>query len=54
MHWWRPEAEDEFNEHLTLPYEVDLSLDPGLYLFNFYSQWQGLGDVSYGFLVEVN
>ena len=54
MYWWRPNSEDQITEHLSPPHEVELSLEPGLYLLNFFAKWQELGDVSYGFLVEVS
>jgi len=33
--------------------EINLELDPGLYVFYVFAVWEGKGDVSYGFLVEV-
>ena len=33
--------------------QVELTLDSGLYVFRVSALWQDLGDVSYGFLVEV-
>lgn len=53
LYWWRPQSKDQILENLTPPYEVELALDPGLYLFNYFAEWQEYGDVSYGFLVEV-
>jgi hypothetical protein len=53
LYWWRPNSEDQITKHLTLPHEVELSLEPGLYLLNYFAEWQEFGDVSYGFLVEV-
>ena len=54
MYWWRPKSEDQVLKQLTPPdYEVDLSLEPGLYLFNYFAKWEEFGDVSYGFLVEI-
>ena len=32
---------------------VDLSLEPGLYVFDVFGRWPGFGDATYGFLVEV-
>jgi hypothetical protein len=53
LYWWRPDSGDQINKHLSPPHEVELSLEPGLYLLNFFAKWQEFGDVSYGFLVEV-
>ena len=33
--------------------QFELALDPGLYVFSISAAWEGLGDVNYGFLVEV-
>lgn len=33
--------------------DINLSLPPGLYVFNVFAKWEGKGDVSYGFLVQV-
>lgn len=42
---------------VTLPLkaepEVDLALEPGLYVLYLFARWEALGDVSYGFLLEV-
>ena len=32
---------------------ADLCLDSGLYVFEVFGKWPGMGDASYGFLVEV-
>jgi len=44
-------------EQMWLPNEVEttveLELDPGLYILSLFARFQGLGDASYGFLVEV-
>jgi hypothetical protein len=54
MFWWRPQSEDQVLKQLIPPdYEVELSLEPGLYLFNYFAKWDEYGDVSYGFLVEI-
>ncbi|MBW6518837.1 MAG: hypothetical protein K0A89_10095 [ANME-2 cluster archaeon] len=34
--------------------EINLSLEPGLYVLNIFVEWEEIGDVSYGFLVQVN
>ena len=53
--WWRPSGTSV--EQLVLPPEletsVDLSLEPGLYVFQVFGKWPGMGSASYGFLVEV-
>lgn len=33
--------------------DIDISLEPGLYVFKVFARWEGKGDVSYGFLVQV-
>ncbi len=33
--------------------EIEMSLEPGLYVFNVFAVWVSRGDVSYGFLVKV-
>jgi hypothetical protein len=53
LYWWRPKSKDQILEHLSPPYEVELTLEPGLYLFNYFATWEEFGDASYGFLVEV-
>jgi hypothetical protein len=54
MAWWSPVPTDQSNKQLSPPYEIELELEPGLHLLNVFAQWQELGDVSYGFLVEVS
>ena len=34
--------------------DINLSLEPGLYVLNVFVKWEEKGDVSYGFLVQVN
>ena len=34
-------------------YEVELTLEPGLHLLNYFANWEEFGDVTYSFLVEV-
>jgi Tol biopolymer transport system component len=53
MYWWAPDPQNQSNRHLAPPHEVELSLEPGLYLLNYFAQWEEFGDASYGFLVEV-
>ena len=33
--------------------DINLSLEPGLYVLNVFVKWEGQGDVLYGFLVQV-
>jgi len=33
--------------------DINLSLDPGLYILNIFVNWEEKGDVLYGFLVQV-
>lgn len=54
LYWWSPNLEARSISHLGRPYETEVSLEPGLYLLSTGAQWQGIGDVSYGFLVEVS
>ena len=53
MHWWPPNPTEQLDLPLKSPHEIELSLDPGLYVLTIFSRWQEFGDVSYGFLVEV-
>ena len=54
MYWWRPESEDQITKNPTPPdYEVELTLEPGLYLLNYFANWEEFGDVTYSFLVEI-
>lgn len=53
MYWWRPQSEEQILKQLSPPHEVDLSLEPGLYLFNYFANWEKFGDATYSFLVEV-
>lgn len=54
MYWWPPGPGEQFDLPLEAPHQIELSLEPGLHVLNIFSQWQDLGDVSYGFLVEVS
>jgi hypothetical protein len=51
--FWMP-AEGQ-NQELALQtsQDIDLELEPGLYVFYVFGVWEDKGDVSYGFLVEV-
>ena len=54
MYWWRPKSEDQILKQLSPPYEVELSLEPGLYLLNYFAAWEEYGEAAYSFLVEVS
>jgi predicted small lipoprotein YifL len=51
--YWMPA--EGVNRELALQtnQEITLELKPGLYVFYVFAVWEGKGDVSYGFLVEV-
>lgn len=51
--WWS--YTEGFTSELSLQpsQEIHLELAPGLYVFYVFAVWEGKGDVSYGFLVEV-
>jgi hypothetical protein len=54
MRWW-PFLETA-TQHLLTPAhntEIELTLDPGLYVFNLFAIWESLGDGSFGFLIKV-
>jgi Tol biopolymer transport system component len=53
MRWWPPNPGEQFDLPLEAPHELELSLAPGLYVLSVFAQWQDIGDVNYGFLVEV-
>jgi len=55
LRWW-PLLETS-TQHLLTPAhdaEIELTLEPGLYVFNLFVIWEGLGDGSFGFLVKVH
>ena len=51
--YWMPAEGLSRELALETSQEVTLELDPGLYVFYVFAVWEGKGDVSYGFLVEV-
>jgi Tol biopolymer transport system component len=53
MRWWPPKPGDSFDLPLAPPHQLELNLEPGLYVLSVFAQWQDIGDVLYGFLVEV-
>ncbi len=54
LHWWPPVPSDQFEFPLTSPHQIEMLLEPGLYVLTVFVQWQEFGDVSYGFLVNVS
>jgi Tol biopolymer transport system component len=53
MRWWSPMPGDSFDLPLMPPHQLELNLEPGLYVLSVFAQWQDIGDVRYGFLVEI-
>lgn len=52
--WWRPEQELKTQPlKPALEQDVTLDLEPGLYVVNVFAAVENAGDVSYGFLLEV-
>jgi len=51
--WWKVREENVFNLPLENEQDIELSLDPGLYVLNVDAWWYEKGSASYGFLVEV-
>jgi hypothetical protein len=53
--WW--DARNVEEKNFTLPFEpekdIELSLEPGLYVLSIGAWWKEMGSASYGFLVEV-
>lgn len=51
--YWRPVPGD----HYTMPHSqnpsIELTLEPGLYVFNMFVDWPEYGEAFYGFLVDV-
>ena len=52
---WPFPGEYDLNLELRLESrtQFEMALDPGLYVFSIFAAWEHLGDVNYGFLVEV-
>ena len=52
---WPFPGEYDLNRELRLESntQFELALDQGLYVFSIFAAWEHLGDVNYGFLVEV-
>jgi hypothetical protein len=51
--WWSPPSAQPLSLELSAHPATQLRLDPGLYLFALYARWSPQGDVTYGFLVEI-
>ena len=53
---WRPKGNvyNMYKRPFEREPEFNLSLPPGLYVLNVFVKWESKGDVSYGFLVQVN
>ncbi|TRZ88508.1 MAG: hypothetical protein D4R88_07745 [Methanosarcinales archaeon] len=52
-HWWKEREEKLFTLHLEREQDIELSLEPGLYVLSIGAWWKDKGSASYGFLVEV-
>jgi hypothetical protein len=51
--YWRPVPGDQFTLPPTQNPLIELTLEPGLYVFHLSVGWPDYGDASYGFLVDV-
>ncbi len=51
--WWRTNEGGRFTLPLEREADIELALDPGLYVLSIYAWWKEEGSSSYGFLVEV-
>lgn len=58
--WRLKESKIKVGNYPTLPLllesesDMNLSLEPGLYVLNVFARWKNKGDVTYGFLIEVH
>jgi hypothetical protein len=54
LRWWRyfPNTLEHILP-MDNPSEFHLDIEPGIYILRLFAQWEELGDVTYGFLVEV-
>jgi len=50
---FEPKNWSSYNVPLERESDINLSLEPGLYVLNVFVKWKEKGDVSYGFLVQV-
>jgi hypothetical protein len=53
LRWWPPKPVDPIQLPPETATAIPLSLEPGLYVISVFARWEGVGDVIYGFLVEV-
>jgi hypothetical protein len=51
--WWEYSQGEGYSLSLDSQQEIELELEPGLYVLSVFVQWEDLGDVMYGFLVDV-
>lgn len=51
--WWKEREEKLFTLPLEREQDIELSLEPGLYILSIDAWWKEKGSASYGFLVEV-
>ncbi len=51
--WWKEREEKLFTLPLEREQDIELSLEPGLYVLSIGAWWKDKGSASYGFLVEV-
>jgi hypothetical protein len=51
--WWNEREERLFNLSLEREQDIEMSLEPGLYVLSIGAWWKDMGSASYGFLVEV-
>ncbi|MBU4373779.1 MAG: hypothetical protein KJ714_04925 [Euryarchaeota archaeon] len=51
--WWKEREEKLFTLPLEREQDIELSLEPGLYVLSIGAWWKEKGSASYGFLVEV-
>jgi hypothetical protein len=50
---WQPQPGERLDVPLEVEPSVALNLEPGLHILALFAQWEGIGDVMYGFLVQV-
>jgi hypothetical protein len=50
---WQPTDGERYDLELSATPAVTLDLAPGLYVLAVFAQWQDMGDVMYGYLVQV-
>lgn len=51
--WWKEREEKLFTLPLEHEQDIELSLEPGLYVLSIGAWWKDKGSASYGFMVEV-